>query len=78
MGAGRGQCASSLPWQYLPPQCTGADKAMQNQFGVLHHLRSEKQEVAEWFSPCFLDAWISDRFLCEGLPKSSMELECQT
>lgn len=57
---------------------SGADKAMQHRFGVLRPPRSEKQEVAGWLSPCFLDAQVSDRFLCEGLPKSSMELECQT
>lgn len=74
---------SSLPWELLPPLGNGvgvlarADKATEHPFGVLHPLRSEKQEVAGWLSPLLLDAWVSDRFLWEQLPKSSMKVECQ-
>lgn len=74
---------SSLPRELLPPLGNGvgvlarADKATEHPFGVLHPLRSEKQEVAGWLSPLLLDAWVSDRFLWEQLPKSSMKVECQ-
>lgn len=79
-GSGNG---SSLPWEHLPPPgngvgvLAGADKATEHPFGVFHPLRSKQHEVAGWLFPLFPNAWVSDRFLWEGLPKSSMEVECQ-
>lgn len=67
--AGR-QCASSLPWQYLPPQCTGADKAMQNQFGVLHHPRSENRRWQSGFPHAFWMLGFLTDFSAKGYPKA--------
>lgn len=65
-----GQYARYLPWQYIPHQHIRADKSMQPQFGVLHPLRSKKQEMAEWFSPAFWMLCFLTDFSVKGYPKA--------